>query len=150
MSGFQNSFRNRALRDFFTYQTKKMPYHSQVFARNPALGSISGALATLWPCQFLKIPSRHVPENPLSDFTIVFRVKYKEAFLEQCMLRIFLSRPCSVLSCSSRHAYSAQVFPTWVYSMDVLNIMIFCIYELEAPLLQWWLLSSFQKIVQCP
>jgi len=73
MSGFQNSFRNRALRDFFTYQTKKMPYHSQVFARNPALGSISGALATLWPCQFLKIPSRHVPENPLSDFACVPR-----------------------------------------------------------------------------
>ena len=27
------------------------------------------------------------------------------------MLRIFLSRPSDVLSCSSRHAYSAQVFP---------------------------------------
>jgi len=27
------------------------------------------------------------------------------------MLRIFLSRPFGVLSCSSRHAYSAQAFP---------------------------------------
>ena len=40
MSGFQifaadAAFQNRAPRNFFTHPTKKMPYHSQIFARKP-------------------------------------------------------------------------------------------------------------------
>jgi len=58
-----------------------------------------------------KTPSRHVPKRPLSIFTIVFPVKSKEKFFsKQCMLGILLSRPSSVLPCSSCHVYSAQVF----------------------------------------
>jgi len=57
-----------------------------------------------------KTPSRHVPKRPLSMFTIVFRIKYEEAIFLKCMLSV-LSRPSSVLSCSSRHAYSVQDFP---------------------------------------
>jgi len=40
MSGVKNfagdaTFQNRAPRDIFTHPTKKLPYHSQIFARKP-------------------------------------------------------------------------------------------------------------------
>jgi len=60
----------------------------------------------------LQDPFTSRPQKTPSYFIVVFHVKCEEASsFNQCMLCVFLSRPFSVLPCSSRHAYWAQAFP---------------------------------------
>jgi len=57
-------------------------------------------------------PFTSLPQKTPFYFIIVFHIKCAEALLNQCtMLCVFLSRPPGVLPCTSRRAYSAQVFP---------------------------------------